>query len=60
VSPRVMSCICWNCHELGKPTMMCVVETQIHKSRVEGLARRLRYDHGFAVREALACSGMIK
>jgi hypothetical protein len=25
------------------------VETQLHKLRVEGLARRLGYDHGFAV-----------
>jgi exonuclease III len=59
-----MSCICWNCRGLGsdatvrelhnlvkrfKPTVLCVIETQIHKSRVEGLARTLGYDNCFAV-----------
>jgi hypothetical protein len=29
--------------------VLCVVETQLHKSRVEGLARSLGFDRGFAV-----------
>jgi exonuclease III len=66
-----MSCICYNYHGLGsdatvrelhelvklfKPNVLCVVETQLHKSRVEGLAKRLGYDHGFAV-SSTGCSG---
>jgi hypothetical protein len=32
-----------------KPTILCVVKTQLQKVRVEGLARALGYDYGFAV-----------
>jgi hypothetical protein len=32
-----------------KPTIMCIVETQVHKLRAEGLARRLGFDHDFVV-----------
>jgi hypothetical protein len=59
-----MSCICWNCRGLGsdmivrelhdlvkrfKPTVLCVLETQLHKTRVEGLAISLGFDNGFAI-----------
>jgi hypothetical protein len=59
-----MSCISYNCRGIGsdttvrerhelvkrfKPTMLCVLETQVHRSRVEGLARRLGFDNSFVV-----------
>jgi exonuclease III len=31
------------------PSVLCVVETQLHKSRVEGLASTLGYDRAFAI-----------
>jgi hypothetical protein len=58
-----MSCMCRNCrglrsdvtvrelHNIVKrfqPTVLCMVETQIHKSQVEGLARSLGFDNCFA------------
>jgi hypothetical protein len=58
--PGAMSCICLNCHRLSsdvsvgdlhdlvmrfKPTVLCVVETQLQKLRVKGLARTLGFDH---------------
>jgi hypothetical protein len=36
--------------------MLCVLETRLHKSRVEGLARRLGYDRVFAI-SISGCSG---
>lgn len=39
-------------HDFAKdvaPSMLCVLETQVHKSRVEGLKRSLGYDNAFAV-----------
>jgi exonuclease III len=59
-----MSTFLWNCRGLGNaatvqelrdfarefaPSILCVVETQIHKSRVESLAGTLGYDNAFAV-----------
>ena len=59
-----MSTQCWNCRGLGDPatvhelhdlaresapTILCVVETQIAKYRVEGLAGTLDFDHAFGV-----------
>ena len=59
-----MSISCWNGRELGAdptihelrdfardhaPSILCVVETQLHKSRVERLARTLGFDQSFAV-----------
>lgn len=38
--------------ELAKdvaPSVLCVLETQVHKARVEGLKRSLGYDNAFAV-----------
>jgi exonuclease III len=59
-----MSTFLWNCRGLGNaatvrelrdfakefaPTILCVVETQVHKSRVESLAGTQGYDNVFAV-----------
>jgi hypothetical protein len=59
-----MSCLCWNGRGVGKaatikelrdfartyaPTVLCVVETQVHKVQAEGLSRTLGYDKAFAV-----------
>lgn len=59
-----MSTLCWNCHGLGDPatvhelrdlarvwapSILCVVETQIAKYRVEGLAGSLGYDGAYGV-----------
>ena len=59
-----MNIICWNCRGAGKaatvrelrdlakqfaPTVLCVVETQISATRVEGLASTLGFDNGYAV-----------
>ena len=59
-----MSTLLWNCHDLSNattvnelrvfvkdfaPSILCVVETQVHKSRVECLAGTLGYDNVFAV-----------
>jgi exonuclease III len=52
-----MSCLSWNCHGLGNaatfkklrdlakkfaPSVLCVLETQVHKARVESLKESLR------------------
>ena len=59
-----MNTLCWNCRGLGDPatvhelrditrecapTVLCVVETQIAKYRVEGLASTLGFDNAFGV-----------
>ena len=59
-----MSCMSYNCRGVGRdatvreirdlkrrfnPTIFCVLETQVHKARVEGLASTLGYDHSFAI-----------
>lgn len=59
-----MYTLCWNCRGLGDPatvqelrstarecapTVLCVVETQIAKYRVEGLASTLGYDSAYGV-----------
>ena len=59
-----MSCITWNYRGLGNaatvkelreiakkfaPTVLCVIETQVNKARVEGLKGTLGYDNAFAV-----------
>ena len=59
-----MSCLSWNCCGLGSaatvkelrdlakkvaPTVLCVVETQVHLAWVEGLKGTLGFDNAFAV-----------
>src|SRR4051812_5168133 len=59
-----MSVFCWNCRGAGKaataqelrefarkfaPTLMCIVETQVKKDRVEALASSIGYDKVLAI-----------
>ena len=59
-----MNLLCWNCCGVGKaatirelrdlakqfaPTVLCIVETQISKARVENLAGTLGFNHSYAV-----------
>ena len=59
-----MNLLCWNCRGAGKaatirelrdlakqfaPTVLCIVETQIERTRVESLAGTIGYDNGYAV-----------
>ena len=59
-----MSVLSWNCRGAGNaatvrelrdiannfaPTLFCIVETQIDRSRVEKLAGSIGYDNGYAV-----------
>ena len=59
-----MKTLCWNCRGIGDPAtvrelhdlveacapmVLCIVETQIAKYRVEGLAGRLGFDSSFGV-----------
>jgi len=68
-----MSCLSWNCrglgnaatvkelHELAKkfaPSVLRVLETQVHKSRVEGLKRNLSFDNSFAVSSSGRSGGL--
>ena len=63
-----MRTLCWNCHGIGDPAtvrelrdlvevcapdVLCIVETQLAKYRVEGLAGNL----GFSGRFGVASSG---
>jgi hypothetical protein len=69
-----MSCICWNFCGLSsdmtirelrdlvrhfKPTMPCIVETQLQKVQVEGLSRMLGYDRCFDVSSRGHSGGLI-
>ena len=68
-----MSTYLWNCRSLGNdatvrelrdfareftPSILCVVETQINKTRVEGLASTLGYDKAFAVSSSGRSGGL--
>ena len=68
-----MSALSYNCrgvggaatvgkiHDLAKkyaPTILFLLETQLHKRRVEGLARTLCFDKGFAVSSSGRSGGM--
>jgi hypothetical protein len=68
-----MSCFVWNCGGLGEvatvkelrdfarcfaPSILCVIETQVHRSRVEGLRHTLGYDHSFAVSSSGRSGGL--
>ena len=71
--PGPMSCLSWNCRGLGNaatvgelrnlakkyaPTVLCVLETQIHKSRMELLKGTLGYDNSFAVSSSGRSGGL--
>ena len=68
-----MSCFSWNCRGLGNaatvkelcdfaksvaPSVLCVLETQVHKARVEGLKGTLGFDNAFAVSSSGRNGGM--
>ena len=68
-----MSCITWNYRGLGNaatvkelreiakkfaPTVLCVIETQVNKARVEGLKGTLGYDNAFAVSSSGRSGGL--
>jgi exonuclease III len=40
------------------PTVLCVLETQVHKSRVEGLSSTLGYDRSFAISSSGRSGGL--
>jgi len=68
-----MSCLSWNCRGLGNAatvkelreiakrfaqSVLCVLETQVHKARVEGLKSTLGYDNAFAVSSSGRSGGL--
>ena len=68
-----MSCLSWNCRGLGNattikelrelakdvaPSVVCVLETQVHKTRVEGLKQTLGFDNSFAVSSSGRSGGL--
>ena len=68
-----MSAMSYNCHGAGgdatvrelrdlakkyAPTVLCLLETQLHKTRVEGLARSLGFDKCFAVSSSGRSGGL--
>lgn len=69
----LMLTLCWNCRGLGDPAtvhelhdlaqecalaILCMVETQIAKYRVEGLASTLGYDSAYGVSISGRSGGM--
>jgi exonuclease III len=40
------------------PSILCIVETQLHRSRVEGLARMLGFDKAFVVSSSGRSGGL--
>jgi exonuclease III len=68
-----MSCLSWNCRGLGNaatvkelrelakrtaPFVLCVLKTQVHKARVEGLKSTLGFDYAFVVSNSGRSGGM--
>ena len=71
--PSAISCLSWNCRGLGNaatvkelrdlvkqvaPTVLCVLETQVHKARVESLKGTLGYDNFFAASSSGRSGGL--
>ena len=69
-----ISCLRWNCRGLGNdatvkelrdlmkqfaPSVLCVLETQVHKARVEQLKTTLGFDFSFAVNSTGRCGGLV-
>jgi hypothetical protein len=69
-----MSALCWNYRRLGsdatvrelhglvtlfKPTVLYVIETQLHGNRVQGLARQLGYDQAFTISSSGHSGGLV-
>ena len=68
-----MRTMCWNCRGIGDPatvnelralvvdsapSVLCIVETQIAKNRVEGLAVSLGFNSSFAVASSGRSGGL--
>jgi exonuclease III len=68
-----MSCLSWNYHGLGNtaivkelrdlakmvaPTVLCVLETQVHRAWVEVLKSTLGFDNAFAVSSSGRSGGL--
>lgn len=68
-----MKTLCWNCRGIGDPAtvkelrdlvrecspeVLCIVETQLAKNRVEGLAGTLGFDCSFAVASSGRSGGL--
>ena len=68
-----MSCLSWNCRGLGNaatvkelrdlakqvaPIVLCVLEIQVHKARVESLKSTLGYDNSFVVSSSGRSGGL--
>jgi exonuclease III len=68
-----MSCLSWNCRGLGSAStvkelprlakkiaqiVLCVLETQVHRARVEGLKGTLGFDNAFAVSSSGRSGGL--
>lgn len=68
-----MSCLSWNCHGLGNtatikelrelvkkvaPSVVCVVKTKVHKTRVEGMKQSIGFDNAFAISSTCHSGGL--
>ncbi|KAJ1289276.1 hypothetical protein BS78_02G151800, partial [Paspalum vaginatum] len=68
-----MSCLSWNCRGLGNtstmkelrgfvkrfaPPVLCLLRTQVHKVRVEGLRSTLGFSNAFAISSAGRSGGI--
>ena len=62
-SSCTMSCLSWKCRGLGNAVTIkelrefAILETQVHRSRAEGLKKTLGYDNAFAVSSNVRSGG---